>query len=54
MGVVLVGIGKVLTIFAESFAPLLLFVFVGLSAGVTFVAYIGCNAAKSMRDGGGN
>ena len=54
IGVVSVGIVKVLTIFAESFAPLLLFVFVGLSAGVTFVAYIGRNAAKSMRDGGGN
>lgn len=51
---VLVGFGKALTIFAELFALLPLFVFVGLSAGVTFVAYIGRNAAKSMRGGGGN
>lgn len=54
MGVVLVGFGKALPIFAELFAPLPLLVFVGLSAGVTFVAYIGRNAAKSMRDGDGN
>lgn len=54
MGGVLVGFGRALPIFAELFAPLPLFVFVGLSAGVTFVAYIGRNAAKSMRDGDGN
>lgn len=54
IGDLLIGFVKALPIFVELLASLPLFVFVGLSAGVTFVAYIGRNAAKSMRDGGGN
>ncbi|MBY8608323.1 hypothetical protein K7N18_26200 [Burkholderia arboris] len=51
MGVVLVGFKKVLPIFSELFAPTPLLVFVWLFVSATFVAYLGRNATKKMKDG---
>lgn len=54
MGLVLVGFKKTLPIFAELFAPLPLLVFIGLSASTTFVAYLGRNSVRKVKDGEAN
>ncbi|WP_413168971.1 hypothetical protein [Burkholderia latens] len=46
MGIVLVGFKKTLPIFLELLAPVPLLVFIGLSSGATFVAYLSRNATK--------
>jgi len=54
MGLILSGFKKTLPIFVELFNPLPFLIFVCLSAGATFVAYLGRAAVRKGRDGNAN